>query len=99
LAGIPAGEPVILLVHEPDFADEAARYPVHLQLSGHSHGGQVRLPLIGHLATPELGQKYVSGLMQAGERGMPVYTNRGLGTTILPVRFLCRPEVTVLTLV
>lgn len=99
LAGIAPGEPVILLVHEPDFADVAARHHVHLQLSGHSHGGQVRLPLIGHVLTPPLGQKYVSGLMQAGERKMPVYTSRGLGTTILPVRFLCRPEVTVLTLV
>lgn len=98
LAGIPEGASVILLAHEPDFAEEAARYPVELQLSGHSHGGQVRLPLVGHVLTPKLATKYVKGLYHAGDSQMPVYVNRGLGTTILPVRFLCRPELTVFTL-
>lgn len=98
IADIPEGENVILLAHEPDFADEAAKHPIHLQLSGHSHGGQVRLPWIGHLVTPPLARKYVQGLHRVGPDQMPVYTNRGLGTTILPVRLFCRPEITVLTL-
>ncbi|MGG4448689.1 metallophosphoesterase [Brevibacillus porteri] len=96
LENIPPEGSVILLVHEPDFADIASEHPVHLQLSGHSHGGQVRLPFIGHLLAPQYGRKYVQGLYQVG--GMAVYTNRGLGTTILPVRLFCRPELTVLTL-
>ncbi|MDF2680960.1 MAG: metallophosphoesterase [Brevibacillus sp.] len=95
---IPAGETVILLAHEPDFADEAAAFPVHLQLSGHSHGGQVRIPIIGPVLTPKLSQKYVQGLYGVTNSQMQVYTTRGIGTTILPIRFFCRPEVTVLTL-
>ncbi|GED66553.1 metallophosphoesterase [Brevibacillus reuszeri] len=98
LTAIPEGKTVILLAHEPDFADEAVNYPVHLQLSGHSHGGQVRLPIIGHLMTPKLAHKYVQGMYQVGNHSMQVYTNRGIGTTILPVRLFCRPELTVLTL-
>lgn len=98
LTGIPEGSAVILLAHEPDFADEAAQFPIHLQLSGHSHGGQVRLPFIGHLLTPKLARKYVQGMYQVGNQSMYVYTNRGLGTTILPVRLFCRPELTILTL-
>ncbi|KZE55362.1 phosphoesterase [Brevibacillus parabrevis] len=98
LIGIPEGSSVILLAHEPDVADEAGLYPIDLQLSGHSHGGQVRLPFVGHVLTPKLANKYVKGLYLASENKMQVYVNRGLGTTILPVRFLCRPELTVLTL-
>ncbi|MED4783312.1 metallophosphoesterase [Brevibacillus choshinensis] len=95
---IPEGETVILLAHEPDFADEAAAFPVHLQLSGHSHGGQVRIPLMGPVLTPKLSQKYVQGLYGVNNSQMQVYTTRGIGTTILPIRFFCRPEVTVITL-
>lgn len=99
LDGIAEGDTVILLVHEPDFAEEAAKHPFALQLSGHSHGGQVRLPLLGHVITPPMGQKFVQGLQHAGDGKLPVYINRGIGTTILPVRLFCRPEITVLTLV
>lgn len=97
---IPEGQTIILLAHEPDFADQSAQYPIHAQLSGHSHGGQVRLPWVGHLLTPPLARKYVQGLYRVGNHNhyMQLYINRGLGTTILPVRFFCRPEITVLTL-
>lgn len=97
LAGLPGEAPVVLLAHEPDFADLAARDPrILLQLSGHSHGGQVRLPLIGPLELPRYAHRYPLGLQKAGE--LWVYTNRGIGVTGLPVRFNCRPEVTLLTL-
>ncbi|MFZ5649855.1 MAG: metallophosphoesterase [Bacillota bacterium] len=93
--GIPGNSCKILLVHEPDCAG-LIKAPVDLQLSGHSHGGQIRLPLIGAPYTTRLGKKHISGLYRAGK--YTVYTNRGLGTTILPVRFLCRPEITIITL-
>jgi predicted MPP superfamily phosphohydrolase len=96
LQGIPAAEPVILLVHEPDFADQAARFPVDLQLSGHSHGGQVWLPGIGAPWLPRFARKYPRGLRRIGP--LTLYTNRGLGTIRLPVRLNCPPEVTLFTL-
>jgi predicted MPP superfamily phosphohydrolase len=93
---IPDSEPVVLLAHEPDFADEAARYPVDLQLSGHSHGGQVNLPFLGSPILPELGRKYPRGLRRVGQTAL--YTNVGLGTIIVPMRVWAAPEVTLLTL-
>ena len=96
LRPVPSHESVVLMAHEPDFADEAARHPVDLQLSGHSHGGQVRVPLVGPLYLPELARKYVSGLYQIGQ--LSLYTTRGIGTVEVPVRFNCPPEITLLTL-
>ena len=91
------GVPTILLIHEPDFGDTAAADGrVSLQLSGHSHGGQVRLPLIGALELPIWGKKYDHGLYQLGK--MALYTNRGIGLVDIPVRFNCPPEVTEITL-
>lgn len=94
LKHVPRGEPTILLAHEPDYADWAKDYPVDLQLSGHSHGGQVRLPLMRPLYLPELARKYISGLYQVGP--LTLYTNRGLGTVGLPVRLNCPPEITLI---
>jgi len=99
LAGLPPGDPRILLVHNPDFAEgldpEAAR--LDLTLSGHTHGGQVRLPLVGAPVLPSvMGQKYVGGWAE-GPAG-PVYVNRGIGSNILNVRLNARPEITLLTL-
>jgi len=91
-------ECVILLSHCPDFADTALKHPVDLQLSGHSHGGQVRLPFYGHIITPEYGKKYVDGLYRLGDGKLQVYTNRGIGVSVYPIRFWCRPELTVFTL-
>lgn len=67
-----------------------------LQLSGHSHGGQVRLPGLGALVLPEMARKYPMGLNRVGT--LQVYTNVGLGVINPPVRFRCPPEVTFLTL-
>ncbi|MFC7440016.1 metallophosphoesterase [Laceyella putida] len=87
----------LCLAHEPDMAVLHHSAPIDLQLSGHSHGGQIRLPFLGALAIPEGGKRYPAGLYSLNER-FTLYTNRGLGTTILPFRFLCRPEITVLEL-
>ncbi len=93
---VPAGEAVILLAHEPDFADEASRFSVDLQLSGHSHGGQVRIPLLPPLYLPKLAKKYVLGTYRVGP--LTLYTSAGLGTIGVPMRLNCPPEITLLTL-
>ena len=95
LACVPAGEPVVLLAHEPDFADEAARYPVEVQLSGHSHGGQIVIPgMPGYL--PPLGRKYPRGLYRVGN--LRLYVNRGIGVSGAPIRYGAPPEVTLVEL-
>ena len=96
LRNVPRGEACVLLAHEPDFADEVCRFPIDLQLSGHSHGGQVRLPFLPPLYLPEMARKYVLGTYQVGP--LPLYTNAGLGTVTVPVRLNCPPEITLLTL-
>ena len=97
LAHCPAHVPTVLLAHEPDTAEwwpDDGR--VALQLSGHSHGGQIRAPGYGAIFLPYLGQKYGQGLAQVGQ--MQVYTTRGLGVVGVPLRFHCRPEITLITL-
>lgn len=88
----------VLLAHEPDYADTAVNYPVDVQLSGHSHGGQVRLPFIGHLYTPFYAEKYIQGKYELNNGNFLLYVNRGIGTTRLPFRFLCKPELHIFTL-
>ncbi len=87
-----------LLVHEPDVADIVKTHPVDIQLSGHSHGGQIRLPFIGSIITPVLARKYVDGLYKLNRNKMHLFVSRGIGTTRLPFRFLCKPEVNVYTI-
>ena len=84
----------MLLVHEPDYADEAPP-GFALQLSGHSHGGQIRVPGLPPLHVPKYSTHYPEGLQQGPHH--PVYTTRGVGTTGPPIRLFCPPEVTVLT--
>ena len=97
LQKLPEEGSAILLAHEPDFADvSSATGRFDLQLSGHSHGGQVRMPIRGPVFLPPFSQRYSSGLYEVGE--MLQYTNRGLGFVDARLRFLCRPEITVLTL-
>lgn len=98
LRGIPSEACVLLLAHEPYFADAAARTGrVALQLSGHSHGGQMCVPILESLILRLTGHhKYPRGLNRVGE--LQVYTNRGLGVVGLPLRYNCPPEVTHLTL-
>jgi predicted MPP superfamily phosphohydrolase len=97
LEKLPKEGKAILLAHEPDFADRAVKADrFSLQLSGHSHGGQVVVPLYGPPRLPPLGKKYYAGLYRVGD--MQVYTNRGIGVVGIPIRFFCRPEITVITL-
>ena len=98
LANLPTDAATILLAHEPDPADLYAQDGrVNLHLAGHSHGGQIRLPAIGPVILPYLGQKYDLGLYQVND--MWLYTSRGIGNVTEPVRFNCPPEVTEITLV
>ena len=97
IQNLPSESPAILLVHEPDYIGKSAKtHRFALQLSGHSHGGQIRLPLSRPLALPTGGKKYFIGLNK--RENTSVYTNRGLGMTTLPLRFNSRPEITVFTL-
>jgi predicted MPP superfamily phosphohydrolase len=87
----------ILLAHEPDFADiSAATDKFDLQISGHTHGGQVNLPFFGPPVRPFLGKKYPIGLYKLGN--MFQYTNRGVGMARLPLRVNCPPEITIFVL-
>ncbi len=95
-AAVPPGAAALALWHEPDRAAEAARRGAFAQLSGHTHGGQIRLPRIGALVVPPHGRRFVIGLNHAD--GMPVYTSRGAGVYRPPLRFNCPPEVTLFTL-
>jgi uncharacterized protein len=88
---------VILLSHNPDFVESIRDPRVGLVLSGHTHGGQVVVPGFGAPIVPSrYGQKYLHGLV----RGpcTQVFVTRGVGTITPPVRFLCRPEIVLITL-
>ena len=97
LEKLPESGPAILLAHEPDFADKsAATGRFSLQLSGHSHGGQMVIPGFG---TPFRGsqfRKYPLGEYKVGD--MIQYTNRGLGTNVFWIRINCPPEITLMKL-
>jgi uncharacterized protein len=96
LAALPSEGAAILLAHEPDFAEQsAATGRFDLELSGHSHGGQVKLPFVKRIVPP-LAYNYPIGQYKVGN--MIQYTNRGVGMSGLPLRFNCRPEITVFTL-
>jgi len=97
LRDLPDEGAAILLAHEPDFADvSTATGRFDLQLSGHSHGGQVAVPFLRRLILPPFSQRYTRGLHDV--KGMIQYTNRGIGFVHVRLRFLCRPEITVFTL-
>jgi uncharacterized protein len=96
LASVPADEPVLLLTHGPDvFPDVPPR--VALTLAGHTHGGQVALPVVGRLVVPSrYGQRYAQGLVI--EDGRALFVSPGIGTSLLPVRFRVPPEISMVTL-
>lgn len=98
LVGIPADAPVVALVHEPDYFDTMrAVRPIDLQLSGHTHGGQCRIPFIGYAPVKvKYGENYVYGYYQ--QDGSQLFVSRGTGTSGIRVRFACPPELVILTL-
>jgi predicted MPP superfamily phosphohydrolase len=95
LRGVRDSDLTVLLYHSPDLILEASARQVDLVLSGHTHGGQIRLPLWGPVVTHSMfGRQYASGLFQEGDTTM--YVSRGLGFEgggLPRARFLCRPEI------
>jgi predicted MPP superfamily phosphohydrolase len=96
-ANVPVDALSIAIWHDPDHADDLEPYGPLLQLSGHSHGGQVRLPVIGPISTPKMGRKYVSGRYDIGQ--MTLFVSNGIGMYRPPVRFNCPPEILVVRLI
>jgi uncharacterized protein len=86
------------LVHEPDYFDTLTRHrDIVVQLSGHTHGGQCRVPLVDYAPVKvAYGRKYIYGAFQRGDSRL--FVTRGLGTVGMRVRFACPPEVALLTL-
>ncbi len=97
LGGVAPAKPVLLAWHEPDTFDLHDDPRIALQVSGHTHGGQIRAPFYGPLLLPKYGKKYPYGLYRRGPASL--FVTRGIGTLKIPVRFLCPPEVAVLRLV
>lgn len=100
IENVPRNHYKILLSHAPDLADNAVDYGIQLQLSGHSHGGQIQIPFVGALITPPFAKNYREGFYEINvtETPLTLYVNRGIGTTRLPFRFLSKPEITLFTL-
>jgi predicted MPP superfamily phosphohydrolase len=97
LHGVPDGAAVVLLSHNPDFAEEHPDDRVGLVLSGHTHGGQAVMPLLGSMWLPSrYGDKYRCGLVQGP--ASQVYVSCGIGTAGLPFRFNCPPEINLIRL-
>lgn len=95
--GIPNGAFTILLAHSPEITPAAARCGIDLYLCGHTHGGQIRLPRLGALyRNTRCPYRLMQGQWRVG--AMQGYTNIGLGTSTLPVRYNCPPEAAVITL-
>lgn len=94
LQGVPNSAFKLLLAHTPHEAPAAAKRGIALQLSGHTHGGHMVLPLIGPFAIPRYTDAFLSGMFRVGD--MALYVSRGIGG--MPIRLFCRPEVALLTL-
>jgi predicted MPP superfamily phosphohydrolase len=86
----------IVLAHEPDSFLQLTDPRIRLQISGHTHGGQVRVPFYGALILPKLGRHFETGLYERD--GRHLYVNRGIGTLTVHLRINCRPEITVFEL-
>jgi predicted MPP superfamily phosphohydrolase len=97
LAGIPADEPIVMLSHSPDLLNRSADVGVELILSGHTHGGQVRLPGIGAPHAPSMVTTRFA-VSHVRRRHTRLYVGRGVGMTVLPVRLNCPPEIGLFTL-
>lgn len=98
LAGVPRDAFQVLLCHAPELYDEAERAGIDLYLSGHTHAGQIRLPLVGALRkNADCPREYAFGHWRHGN--LQGYTSAGVGCSSLPVRFGCPPEIVRIELV
>jgi len=88
----------LLLSHVPEFSHHLLGNTFDLILSGHTHGGQVRLPFVPPFYLPRYSGDFVAGLYRVGPHQTPLYVTRGIGTSVLPIRLWCRPEITLLRL-
>ena len=88
----------IMLSHVPAFDHQRLDGRIDLILAGHTHGGQIRLPWLPPLYLPRFSGAFVAGFYKVGRNSTPLYVNRGLGTSALPVRCLCPPEITLFRL-
>lgn len=99
LGSLPSDTYNLVLCHEPDLFAESQSSAIDLLLSGHTHGGQVRLPFLGELILPAQGRLYPMGHYDSGNaRESQLFVSRGLGTSKMPIRFCCMPEVAFVTL-
>ena len=92
LNSIPKNSKIISIFHSPVFLKEIAKQ-VDLAFSGHTHGGQIRLPFFSAISLPPGSDQYDQGWFQNNRARM--YVNRGIGTSIIPIRLFCRPELSV----
>ena len=99
LEGIADSQPRVLLAHAPNIFPSAAKLDIELVLVGHTHGGQVRIPIVGAVVAPGQGlfPKYDYGQFTSGLTNMII--NGGLGESVLPIRFYNRPEIVLIKLV
>jgi hypothetical protein len=98
LRKVPKQSVKILLSHNPDINRQLKpSHKIDLVLSGHTHGGQVSLPFIGPPFRPTRDERYLKGLVRDGDR--QTYITRGVGHLVVPIRFNCSPEVTLITLI
>ena len=87
----------LLLLHEPDLATKFLDYPIDLALAGHSHGGQIYIPLYGTIVNTGLAESHDRGLYKLrSDKTFPLYVNSGIGCTGLPIRFCSIPNVTLI---
>jgi len=94
LGSVPPGSPEILLAHGPKIFEKAIQEKINLVLVGHTHGGQIGIPFLIHLSDYANRTPYMKGLFK--KESTQMYVNRGIGTKMLNVRFLCRPEITLI---
>ncbi len=97
MRGVPRQDVCILLSHSPEIAPSLGNWDIDIMLAGHTHGGQVRLPLLGAIIVPPGTRDFVEGWfsLQGGAR---LHVSQGLGWSYLPIRFFCRPRIDVITL-
>jgi hypothetical protein len=97
MRSVPARDPKVLLCHNPLGIRSAAAHGIDLMLSGHTHGGQVRLPMLGSIyGRSRLGERFVEGWNRLD--GTQIYVSRGIGKVLVPLRFGCPPEISCLRL-